>query len=514
MPAPGRRGLTAAWAGFTLAALFLYPLAGALADDAFYLQWQRRDSLEALTALLLLSLLFAALAYAVWPAAPAQSAQSGRAAGPSRGGRGATLALLLIIALPLASFLAELLQQLPNDGFLIHAWENRLLRLGLPATMLLLAAAAWAVAPAALGRLVRTGVLALSPVALLVTYTLATSAYYRHPVVTVEAPPAVTWSSNCRSVIALLFDELSFAYLYGDGEVKPQYPAIRELAAGATQYLHATAPAHETLVSLPGYLAARRFDDVKVEAGRLVFIDAAGRAEPFSARDADSLFAQARQLGFRTEMAGYYLPYCDLLGDLADSCRSLSFYNTSRVSSGFSPLNAIRTTFVLWPRQFPFGLLKNPPFARLQRGLVDNTAAFAGRQVPASGQPVFRFVHFSIPHLPFVFAQGGFEPPFDPLHTSPDDAYRAQIDYVDRLVGDLVQRMKRDGSFDRSTLIVFSDHGFRFGGSETDPVHIPFIVKHAGQTARQDVATEARAEELLRDEVTAGCQVSMPLPSR
>jgi hypothetical protein len=504
MPHSGRRGLTAAWVGFTLAALFLYPLAGALADDVFYLQWQRRDSVAALVALALLWLPCAVAVYAIWPLPTASDARQQSPA--RRSGRGTTLALMAVAALPIASFLAELLQQLPNDGALIHAWENPLIRLGIPAALLLLLATALALFPAALGRVWRAVLLALSPVALLVVYTITTAAYYRHPVVVRDAPPPASVSSRCGSVVALLFDELSFAYLYDGSAVKRDYPAIRALADTATQYLHVTAPGHETLVSLPGYLAVRHFTDVKVEAGRLVSIDDAGQVAPFSAREPDALFASARRAGLATEMAGYYLPYCELLGDLADSCQSLSFYNVARTGAGLSPFDALRTTLVLWPRQFPFGLLKNPPFARLQRGLVEHLAAFAGRPLPGPSGPVFRFVHFSIPHLPFVFAAEGFRPPFNPLHTSPDDAYVAQIGYVDRLVGDLMDRMKRAGSFDRTTVIVFSDHGFRFGGREDNPVHIPFIVKHAGQTVRQDVLEEVRGEELLRDQVVGACR--------
>ncbi len=484
-----RRGLSAAWVGFTLAALFLYPLAGALTDGAFYLQWQRQDAIGALAALALLWLPLAGLVFLVW----------------EKAGRAATLALLAIAALPLASFIAELLQQLPNDGALIRAWENPAIRLGVPAACLALIALAVTARPAGFGRLVRTGLLAMSPMAVLIASTLAASVFYPHPVVArADAAAAATGTSTCSSVIALLFDELSFAYVYDNEEVSARYPALRQLAGTATQYLHATAPGHETLVSLPGYLAVRRFDDVKVEGGRLVQFDGSGAAAAFSARRPDALFAAARRLGFHTEMAGYYLPYCDLLGDLVDTCRSLSFYNVARLNDSFSPADAIRTTLVLWPRQFPFGLLKNPPFARLQRGLVDATAAFAQRALPA-GPPVFRFVHFSIPHLPFVFTPDGFAPPANPLRTEPDEAYVAQIGYVDRLVGALVTRLKAAGAFDRSTLIVFSDHGFRFGGRDTNPDHIPFIVKRAGQRARRDVLEAVAGEEVLRNELTAAC---------
>ena len=64
-----------------------------------------------------------------------------------------------------------------------------------------------------------------------------------------------------------------------------------------------------------------------------------------------------------------------LLGHLVDECRSLSFYNMSGVNEGFSPLSPIMTALIMWPRQFPFGVVKNVPFARLQRGLVEELSA-------------------------------------------------------------------------------------------------------------------------------------------
>ena len=84
--------------------------------------------------------------------------------------------------------------------------------------------------------------------------------------------------------------------------------------------------------------------EVRVDETELMELGEDGELMPFSPAEATGLFATARRLGYRTEMAGYYLPYCSLLGDLVDVCRSLSFYNASGVRDGFSPLNPIETT--------------------------------------------------------------------------------------------------------------------------------------------------------------------------
>ena len=244
------------------------------------------------------------------------------------------------------------------------------------------------------------------------------------------------------------------------------------------------------------------FDNIRVEGDHLDFEIGPTRAV-FSAQDTDGLFAAARRAGFSPEAVGYYFAYCGMLGGVVDACRSFSFYNIATVNDGFSPLHPVLTTLILWPRQFPLGLLKNPPFARLQRGLVEATYAFATRPID-TGRPVFRFVHFSIPHLPFVFDADGYNPPLDPLRQRPDDNYVRQIRYTDRLFGELVDRMRQDGSFDRTTIAVFSDHGFRSGGQEQNSRHVPFIIKRAGQTQRSDISSPAQGEMLLKG-LAEGC---------
>jgi sulfatase-like protein len=231
-----------------------------------------------------------------------------------------------------------------------------------------------------------------------------------------------------------------------------------------------------------------------------------GKQSLFAAAHPDGLFSTARALGFRTEVAGYYLAYCGLLGDIVDACRSLSFYNVSSARSGFSPINPVLTTLILWPRQFPFGLFKNRSFAVHQYGLVASLTDFATRPM-RNDRPLFRFVHFSVPHLPFVFSDNGYDPPFDPLRTVPDTEYVKQLRYVDRLLGNLLATLRRSGRYDATSIVVFADHGYRFGGRERDPLHVPFLVKTPHQDRRVDVAAAQAGERLLKDVVRQACAI-------
>jgi hypothetical protein len=493
-----RRVVIAGWLGFSLAALFFYPLAAALQTDIFYLQWQPSDALETASALAGLALLAGAVVYATWP----------------RSDRTATLALLALAAMPLASFVAGVSRQVPFDDELREAWANPLLRLGTPAAVLIALAAAFAFVPTAFHRWLRRVIILTSPVSLVVAGTLAASAASRAPVVSVDGTPSAQRLEPsaerrapiaCDSVVAWLFDELSFSYLYqDDGRIGPEFPAIRQFAESATNYLSVTAPARETLVAMPSLLAARHVRDVRIARDGLVEVADEGPG-PYSATTADGLFGTARRLGFRTEMAGYYLPYCHLLGGLVDACQSFSFYNVSTTRSRFSLTAPLGTTLILWPRQFPFGLLKSPPYAALQQALVERAEAFARRPLTGPG-PVFRFVHFSVPHFPFAFDADGYDPPVDALRTEPDANYVRQLRFVDTLFGRLVEDMKQLRTYDTTTIVLLADHGFRFGGRERDPLHIPFVVKRPGQVSREVVTARLAGEQLLKRTVEDSCR--------
>ena len=488
-----RRLAIAAWLGFALATLFFYPLAAALDANSYYLQWQRQDVAETISALALLTILFGAAVFGLW----------------QRSTRMATVALLAVAALPLGSFAAGVARQLPWDDALRSAWESRAIRYPVPGAVLLAGVVAFIRFPQACNRWLRRLLILLSPISLVVVTAVAGSARLPPAVAAMDRVPraAELQAAVCAPVLALLFDELSFSYLYDDGgSLRPEFPEIARFASTATTYTAVVAPGGDTRNAVPSLLAARHLRDVRIEGADILELRDDDTLVPLDVTGSDGLFATARRLGLSPEVAGYYLSYCDLLGDVVDACRSLSFYNASTPHDRFSPLSPVLTTFILWPRQFPFGLLKNPAFAMLQRELVAQSTMFAGRPL-AAAPPVFRLVHFSIPHLPFVFTAQGYDPPLDPLRTSPDADYVAQLGYVDRLVGELLAPLRASGAYDEATIVLFADHGFRYGGRERDPLRIPFIVKTAGQSAGNTIDMPEAGEQLLKRVVEGSCRL-------
>jgi choline-sulfatase len=116
------------------------------------------------------------------------------------------------------------------------------------------------------------------------------------------------------------------------------------------------------------------------------------------------------------------------------------------------------------------------------------TLAAAEKWLGAQGsKPFFLFVHFYEPHKPYApparFAQYG---PYD-----------GEIAYADELVGRLIDRLRAAKLYDRSTIVLLSDHGEGLGdhGEQEhglflyrETTHVPLMVKLPGRQAGHRVA--------------------------
>jgi choline-sulfatase len=96
-------------------------------------------------------------------------------------------------------------------------------------------------------------------------------------------------------------------------------------------------------------------------------------------------------------------------------------------------------------------------------------------------QRVFLFLHLDEPHRPYA-------PPPQFVEYGP---YDAEIAYADSLVGRLIGHLKEQQLYDRSTIMLLSDHGEGLGDHGEkghglfvydETVHVPLIIKPAGGT--------------------------------
>jgi arylsulfatase A-like enzyme/predicted Zn-dependent protease len=96
-------------------------------------------------------------------------------------------------------------------------------------------------------------------------------------------------------------------------------------------------------------------------------------------------------------------------------------------------------------------------------------------------QRVFLFLHLYEPHAPYS----------PPAAYAEYTAYDGEIAYADEIVGRLIRYLKSHQLYDRSTIVLLSDHGEGLGdhGEQAhglflydEAIHVPLIVKQAGST--------------------------------
>jgi len=297
-------------------------------------------------------------------------------------------------------------------------------------------------------------------------------------------------------VYLIIFDEMSYEYLYEEGTVKSAYPNFRAFSDMADNYHDAQAPGANTMTSIPALLNLKEGQRTKVIGDRLYLMEK-GRAPLEFSPTPDNVFSTARAKGYGTALYGWYHDYCGIFKGLLDACRSYSIYNYSSSARGFSPLNAVFTNFNLWPYVFPAGYLKNLTAAPFHRNNAYSALGHALKTIDMEGSYFF-FIHFGVPHNPFVFDAAGFNPPADPFNPS-EKNYVNQLAYVDRIFGEFLERMREAGKLESSTIIVASDHNFRKRTPKERHKNVPLIVKRKGQGERMDFTEPALLISVVRE---------------
>ena len=147
------------------------------------------------------------------------------------------------------------------------------------------------------------------------------------------------------------------------------------------------------------------------------------------------------------------------------------------------------------------------------------------RTIRRQKRPAFTFHHVALPHVPWSYmpsgrkrvggaggalpdfgAPPGFGDPYLTLHN--EQRYLLQLGFVDREIGKLLRRMRRQRLLARSLLVVVADHGVSFGLGVDDRrsvteanVHeiapVPLFVKRPGQTAGVEDRAYVRTTDVL-----------------
>ncbi len=277
--------------------------------------------------------------------------------------------------------------------------------------------------------------------------------------------PAVSANSQAGKprIVWIILDELSYRQVYGHRSAAVALPNFDHLAATSTIFTHASAPAEYTRIALPSLLTGQSLAATSPSAsGQTLRLHAPNAPHWVAFNPHDTLFADVADHGLPTSVAGWYEPYCRLLTGVLDRC----FWTYSDdipgglsggASIGQNLLTPLRLAALSGLRIIGIG-----PGAPSEGAVDVQHHAADFRHLSEAADELLRtqnagliFIHMPIPH-PWGFFDRRTGT-FPPHRTS----YLDNLALADLWLGHIRSTLEQDGSWDRTTVIIMGDHGWR-----------------------------------------------------
>jgi hypothetical protein len=281
-------------------------------------------------------------------------------------------------------------------------------------------------------------------------------------------------------VVVLLFDGWSWPRSVEGDRFRPALSHLRTLAAQSVLCTQARSPAADPKQSVPRFLfqTGRR---LVPEAGRITWA-------PSAAEPPQSLYGRAQQEGYATRFAGWGLPYHRLLGAQADAC---SCYGGALRGNGLPDAMAIALLRNVRNWSDPLSQYTRRPLrgrrlvhhARQAEQLLD----LAGRALRNARPGTFAVFHSPFPAWPFLWNGNGTFRGSDSEGPGSPVGYRRNLQFLDHVVGRLMQQLRQSGQFDPALVLLAGTCSWQ---GDPEPAHralqdsprrVPLLIKLPGQ---------------------------------
>jgi hypothetical protein len=327
-------------------------------------------------------------------------------------------------------------------------------------------------------------------------------------------------------VVFVLFDQLPLASLLNPaGEIdRERFPNFARLAQGSTWYRNYTVSEPYTVYSVPTIVTGQLVRDRS--------------KKPVAGDYPDNLFTLLREthdLNVET-VTDALCPQelCAKTVDEADADReglAMLLKDAAGIWADISLPGAITRDITAQFEEAPVEVEESTPEERrahVRRHRVPLGYKEFVESLNRGRRPGLHYLHLSLPHWPWRFFPSGLEyQRLKVVHTPPVDRdsipnrwlnapwpmelirqrHILQVQFADRLLGDLIDRLQKQGMYDEALVIVTSDHGHSFGpgrprqSPNEENLHevmwVPLIVKEPGQKRGRVDDANIMATDLL-----------------
>jgi hypothetical protein len=261
-------------------------------------------------------------------------------------------------------------------------------------------------------------------------------------------------------VIWIVLDELAHRQLFLHRPRSLDLPEFDRWRATSTLFTEVVPAALYTRVALPSLLLGRPLEGVSATAdGQLRVLDGDGRVGPF--REQDTVFEDADSLGYRTAVAGWYIPYCRMLPTVVQSC----FWSSQAAVSGISPGQTVESNLLmplwrLWDQVPAFvagsSAVTRSDLADGERHVEDfERLNDASDRLLEAGQYNFVLLHMPIPHPAGIYDRTR------KVYAVDRSCYVDNLALADTYLAHVRQVLEQRREWDDATVLVMGDHAWR-----------------------------------------------------
>jgi hypothetical protein len=298
--------------------------------------------------------------------------------------------------------------------------------------------------------------------------TRETTAFHRTPKLTNRA--------TSQRIVWIVFDELSHDQVY-----EHRWPGLSlrnfdRLRLQSVAFTNVQPAGNYTDKVIPSLLLGKTVSEVKTSAGGDVAMYMKDVQEWQSFDPSQTIFADARRLGWSSGIVGWYNPYCRILADWVDSCwwsNQEPFWDNLSTNHTFW-MNAV-APFLHWLTLLRPGIIPDrfSYWANFADSQARDYQAGLERAEALLRDPAVRFsyIHLDVPHPPGIydrkkrtFSRGG--------------SYVDNLALADEALGRLLDVAETNPNWSETTVIVCGDHSWR----------TPIWKTHAATWTREDEA--------------------------
>jgi len=260
-------------------------------------------------------------------------------------------------------------------------------------------------------------------------------------------------------LVWILFDELAYKPVFEARDPSLKLPNFDRLRRESTLFTDMTPIAYRTTRAVPSMQLGRIVTDVAYTPSNRYLVQFHGDDDWKTFDPNASLFGLAKQHGLTTSIVGWYIAYCPVFVGVATDCY---WSNADAQDRGPTSTSASFAENMWFPLRILFEQIVSP-----SRAWADTAAWNAegheeavkdlsqhALQAVATSQADILYLHLPAPHPPAVwdrrtgkFALGG--------------SYLDSLDYSDRLLGQILDRLEAQPRWANTTLLVQGDHSWR-----------------------------------------------------